>query len=194
MKSNLTRYFEFQKRLESTRSTAAARAKARIDLAENFRNIKLGHLKDDSQESYFVLLKLGLAFTAVEAVEGVLGKGNRIVITDDAFRSAVQQGTFNKLVEHLYTQADRTVKRRDKSRSDEELPPFMNGSCPSDLAVLVRHSRNVVFHASMTPSTIGLAGAPVSRRLLLGLANQAIRAAEKTLEDWAAKQLAQLNL
>jgi hypothetical protein len=154
--------------------------RARYEFARDFRDLSSPETSSQTRESYFVLLKLGLAHSAVETLEGIFKKHRRVVIRDENFIMALQSGVFKKLISHLQERA-----RKPGRDSSGDLEKYLNPSPREDLADLVRHSRNVVFHGSVSPTSIGLNASRKSRELILGLANSSLTACDAEFSKWA---------
>lgn len=157
----------------------ASQYRARYEFAKDFRDLSIPTASDQTRESYFVLLKLGLAYSAIETLENLLEQRRRVVVRDEAFVAALESGEFNKLLSHLRDRAKRNGRDNSKNLDKYEKPrPGEN------LADLVRHSRNVVFHGSITPTSIGLGSSKKRRGLVLGLANSSLVACNREFARW----------
>jgi hypothetical protein len=158
----------------------ASQYRARYEFARDFRDFNIPKSSDQTKESYFVLLKLGLAYSAIEILENLLDRGRRVMVKDEAFAAALGTGEFRKLLSHLRNRANRNGSDNSKYLDKYEKPrPGEN------LADLVRHSRNVVFHGSITPTSIGLGSSKKRRELVLGLANSSLVACNREFARWA---------
>jgi hypothetical protein len=164
---------------------AATQFKARFNFADQLEAIKTEGIEDETSDSYFALLKLGLAYSAVEALHELMGPSRKVKISDHQFQEAISAGEFSDLVSHLAKRASQN--KRDNSA---ELVPFQGQDCPNDLLVLVKHSRHVVFHGAVTPATVKLAQSQKRRKLLLGLAKSTLSACEIHFEKWLREVLA----
>jgi hypothetical protein len=85
----------------------ASKYRARYEFARDFRDLNIPEASDQTKESYFVLLKLGLAYSAIETLENLLGKGRQVVVRDAAFVAGLEFGEFDKLLAHLRARANR---------------------------------------------------------------------------------------
>jgi hypothetical protein len=167
-------FINFKDRVSRTELSKAARYQARLQLATGFRDLPLANVSIATAESYFVLMKLALAYSDLEALESLLGK-NYVRVTDELFHHALCQGQFDQLIQHLITAA------KDQRRpTDEELVLFRGLAVPQDLTPIVKHSRHAVFHASATPNSLKLQSSPERRRLLLGLAYSTLASCEES--------------
>jgi hypothetical protein len=164
--------------LSATELNAARQVAARLNLARGLRRLEIDSLGQTSAEAYFALLKLSLAYSAADAMK-TLDAGWQVVVVDHEMQRALSRGMFEDLLMHLRASADRQQKPNTK-----ELVAFGLGQPNLSLLTFVKHCRNVVFHASATPRTIGLASSKNRRELILGLANSTLLAVEKTLNSW----------
>jgi len=162
--------------------TKASRYRARYDFAKEFRDISTPSVSQQTKESYFVLLKLGLAYSAIETLEKLLENGRRVAVRDEAFTAGLESGEFTKFLAHLQDRA-----RRNEYDSSKYLEKYLNPKRNVDLADFVRHSRNVVFHGSVTPHSIGLSSSKNRRELVLSLANSSLVACNREFSSWAKR-------
>jgi hypothetical protein len=170
---------EYKDRATRVEFSKAARYRARYKVAANLRSLPLDGLSNATAESYFVLVKLSFAYSAVEALESLTGK-NSLEIEDPDFHEALAGGKLERFMRHLLEAA------RSQARSTgPELEPFLQSNPPKNIRAIVKHARHVVFHASITPSAIGLQGSTMRRQLILGLANATLAACEKKLRVFA---------
>jgi len=158
----------------------ASQYRARYEFARDFRDLIIPSASLETRESYFVLLKLGLAYSAIETLENLLEKRRRVVVKDEAFAAALESGEFDKLLSHL---RDRATRNGHDNRI--YLDKYDNPRPGENLADLVRNSRNVVFHGSITPNSIGLGASKRRRELVLGLANSSLFACNREFARWA---------
>lgn len=167
-----------------------SRFKARLEFTRELRTFNLGEMSSATGESYFVLTKLAFSFSCLEALEKLMGEGRRVRVYDQEFHSALSQGEFRKLTAHLDKMAMQSRHKRSKGSGESvtELEQFKINP-PEDLSIYLRHCRNVVFHASITPSTLGLQDSKRRRSLLLGLANSTILAVELELDRWVKRAI-----
>lgn len=162
-----------------------SRFKARLEFTRRFRSLVMHDMSDATADAYFVLAKLGFAYSCVEALQKLIGPGHHITIFDAAFHEALSAGEFKKLTDHLDKMALENLLKRGKSAEKRvsELEVF-KADPPRDLAPYVRHCRHVVFHASVTPSTLSLQASKRRRNLLLGLANNSLLSVEHEFAKW----------
>lgn len=173
-------FIKYQDRVTRSEFAKASRFRARLQLVVGFRDLPLAQVSAATAESYFVLMKLSLAYTTLEALESLLGKKS-VRVTDKVFHSALSQGQFDALLKHFIEAA-----KEQPRPTDAELTGFLSASMTQDLTPIVKHSRHAVFHASATPNSLKLQGSPERRRLLLGLANSTIEACDKAFSRYVA--------
>lgn len=175
--------------LTSREFSALSRFKARFDFAHNLRSFSTLGISKPTEEAYFVLMKLGLAYSAVEALQLALGKGRNFKLEVSTLRAFVAAGELDALIKHLLAAAKQ--QKRDNS---SELTVFLEPDCPSDLLPLVKHSRHVMFHGSATPNSLKLAGSKRRRQLILDLAIATLAMTEMELQKWLKTVVASRNL
>lgn len=158
----------------------ASQYRARYEFARDFRDLSIPTASAQTRESYFVLLKLGLAYSAIETLENLLERRRRVIVKDKAFAAALESGEFSKLLSHFRDRATRNGRNISIF-----LERYENARPGENLAELVRHSRNLVFHGSITPNSIGLGASASRRELVLGLANSSLIACNREFARWA---------
>lgn len=174
-------FIRFRDRVTSTEFIKASRYRARLKLASSFREIVLDNISPATASSYFVLLKLSLAYSALEALESLTGK-NSIRVTDQRFHAALSQHLFDALIQHLVDAAKNQVRP-----TDAELEKFLVDKPDEDLTSIVKHSRHAVFHASITPNSLKLQNSSERRELLLSLANSTLLACERAFDAYVKR-------
>lgn len=162
---------------------AATRFKARFEFASNLRAFEIDGFSSLTANAYFAFTKLGLAYSAVEAFQRLVGKGWQLKLREPAISFAIENGELQALVKHLV----RAAEGHQYGKPDE-VRPYLGGSYVEDLLPLVAHSRHVMFHGSVTPGTVKLA---TKRRqeLILDLADETLAMTASEFEKWLKKRI-----
>lgn len=187
--SNMAKRVSWQ-RIDSLRDslskedfTMLAKYRARRDFATGFTHAAIPGMAKSTSEANFVMLKLGLAFTAAELLARVTSQKNNLGIKSPKVAKALNQGKLDKLLKGI--EADHL---RRYPKSDPNLfVRWENSTETTDLTALVSQMRNYVFHGSFSPSESGLATSSSVRDLVLELANSTIEASEIALDKWIQK-------
>lgn len=176
---------EHRAKLTSREFGALSRFKGRFDFAHDLRSLNLLELKSASADAYFVLTKVGLAYSAVEALQGAIGKSTFLKLNNPTAQEAIARGELAALIGHLHRAA--AAQARPNAH---ELEVYLDGKCDANLLPLVKHARHVMFHGAVTPNTVKLAGSKTRRQLLLTLALETLAMTERELIGWLNKTVA----
>ena len=71
--------------------TKFSRFRARFILAKNLESISVAGLSEGTSRAYFAVLRLTLAFTALEALENAIGCKNQIKVIDDMLATQIRR-------------------------------------------------------------------------------------------------------
>ena len=137
-------------------------------------------------EGYFVMLKLSLAFTAIEKLTTLTGQKGNLGIFNPTFVKALNAGRFDKLLVAM----DKDNLRRFEKNDNPEIHRWKNLPETRELTKFVYQCRNFMFHGSFTPTETGF-GSETLRHLILELADSTLAAGEIALDKWVAKKLNQ---
>jgi len=174
-------FIKLKDRVSQTEFSKASRYRARLKLASSFKGIVLDNVAPATNGSYFALLKLSLAYSALESLESLTGK-NSIIVTDRDFHQSICRREFDKLLRHLISAA-----KQQSRPTHGELEKYLLEDPDQDLTSIVKHSRHAVFHASITPNSLLLQSSQERRELLIGLANSTLFACETGFDKYVAK-------
>lgn len=180
---------DLKEKLTAREFAALSRYKARLDFAHSLRSLNTLELSAATTDAYFVLTKLGLAFSAIEALRAAIGKDRQFVLRQSEVQQAIESGELAALIQHLHRQA-----ASQKRGNPKELEGYLNGQCDEDLLPLVKHARHVMFHGSVTPNTVSLAGSRKRRGVVLALATATLALTESELEHWLRTVVAKRSL
>jgi hypothetical protein len=163
--------------------TLLAKYKARCKYVRGLSGTTILGLGERVSEGYFAMLKLSLAFSAIEMIATVTRRRNNIGIHSHSFVRAIKSGKFDKLLKAI----DRDNDRRYPNSTSNEYERWRGVNIDADLTRLVAQCRNFMFHGSFSPSESGLSDSKVVRGLMLELAEVTLIAGDKALEVWCLK-------
>ena len=166
--------------LSSEQFTLLAKYRARRDYAVGFTPSRIDGMSIGTSDAYFVMLKLGLAYTAAELLARVTNQKHNLGIKSVQFSQALNSGKFDKLLAGI----DADNARRYPNGSSNLLEKWKNTNAKTDLSRLVSQFRNYMFHGAFSPSESGLARSKTLRNLVLELADQIIESSEDALQKW----------
>lgn len=166
-----------------------AKYRARRRYVLGFRSTKIDGLGVGVTEGYFVMLKVSLAFSAVEMLAKVISRKGQLGIHNESVVRAINSGKFDKMLDSI----ERDNVRRFGPASTPQ--SFKGGPIPlnSDLTAFVYMLRNFHFHGSFTPTETGLASSSRLRTLMLDLAISTLDAGEVALQKWVRKKSRRTN-
>lgn len=159
--------------------------RARANYCRAFRNVHTVEIGEELGEAYFVMLKLGLACTAIEVLHTVIP--GKIRITSEQVDKALLRGEFEGLIESMVKNLD----QKYDGGSGVRRRTYLKGSNqPHDLYKFMKDCRNLMFHGRFTPNEARLDRAKRKRELLLHLANVSLDQCDLALEKWIDGQRA----
>lgn len=140
-------------------------------------------LGEKVSDGYFVMLKLSLAFSAIEMIATVTNRRNNLGIRSISVVKAMHSGKFDKLLRAI----DRDNDRRYPNSTSSEYGRWSEMSISGDLTRFVAQCRNFMVHGSFSPSESGFSDSKLLRSLILELADETLVAGDKALELWCSK-------
>ena len=154
--------------------------RARRDYVIGFESAEIAGMSVGTSEAYFVMLKLGLAFTAAELLSRVTLQKNSLGIKSSEFTKALNAGKFDRLLDGI----DADNLRRYPTSKHSSVTKWGPATESTDLTPLIAQFRNYMFHGAFSPSESGLASSATLRGLILHLALQTIECSERALAKW----------
>lgn len=134
---------------------------------------------EHSSDSYYVLLKLALLYSAVEGWERLAGKGLFSVSDQELADSLASEDAWKPFCEKLFS-----VTTSPKLRTS--LQAFYDRET-SDLIPLLTAIRHAFFHPGLTAANSSLAAKPKLRQLLLQTYSRVEESLLETFGQWAIK-------
>jgi len=186
MGSSSTSFSSLKAKLSSDELALLSKYRARRKYVISLQPSLNDGLSKSVCEGYFVMLKLSLAFTAIEKLTTLTGQKGNLGIFNPTFVKALNAGRFDKLLVAM----DKDNLRRFEKNENPEIHRWKNLPETRELTKFVYQCRNFMFHGSFTPTETGF-GSATLRHLILELADSTLAAGEIALDKWVAKKLNQ---
>jgi hypothetical protein len=154
--------------------------KARYAIARGFPHVVFHEVGISTSESYYVALRLSLAFTAFESLESALNAKGTLLINDDVIASRLRSEShtvlFDVILSHPQIEPNLSrLIRRFVEDEDDNLRP-------------VAYSvRNLMFHGSFTANLLQLDKSKLRRDTLNMLSEATLDAADKRFTKYVNK-------
>lgn len=155
----------------------------RLRMVENLSDIRMPSSSKDLQDAYFVLLKIALAWSALERISHLTEVRGNFSITSKPLSNAIKSGEFNQLLDAL------RENRTADFNPGKSLRDIRQGIASTRLNGLAKEIRNGMFHGAINPTRVGIARSQRRRALLLGLANAVLDSTVEVFENWVKKQI-----
>ena len=165
-----------------------SRFSTRYRLASGFQGLKVDGFAGATLNSYDVVIKIALSYSAIEALEvaiktfNVKGVERQPIYCAPVF-DLLQAGKFVKLKRQL-------VLSTQKDHLQKELEQYLDlvagDSSDGNLRKFVEPIRHAAFHGSFNPTGAGLTAASGELKALLHLPSAILEAADKEFEHWLA--------
>jgi hypothetical protein len=154
--------------------------KARYAIARGFPHIVFHEVGISTSESYYVALRLSLAFTAFESLESALNAKGTVPINDaviaNRLRSESHTVLFDAILSHSQIEPNLSrLIRRFVNGEDDNLRPFAYSV------------RNLMFHGSFTANLLQLDKSKHRRETFSMLSEATLDAADKRFTSYVNK-------
>jgi len=162
---------------------AFARYRARYKLAHGLDSITVDGLSQTTEESYFVALRVTLAYTALESLEKALSVGPGTQVIDEELLGQLLDKRNSEMCKALLMSIDpdRHAKERKKFQK------LLDGES-KNLRFAAYAIRNLMAHGVLTANRLGLDKARARRQLLDELANCVLAAADARFTNHVSSQ------
>ena len=134
---------------------------------------------EHSSDSYYVLLKLALLYSAVEGWERLIGKGQFSVLDQELARSLASDPAWKHFREKLLASIT-SQGLKNSLKAFYDLESF-------DLMPILTAIRHAFFHPGLTATNSNLVAKPKLRQLLLQIYAQVEKALLESFESWSKK-------
>jgi len=154
--------------------TRAAKFASRYKFAGQLNSIELLGYSTKSSEVYKVLLRLCLAYSALEQLQ-VLVRQKNLPIKNEHLAKELKSEKFRKLQDFLLSESDEALER--------QLRKFLTSKRDANLGPVVRAIRHAMFHGSLNPSRAGL-GTKSAFAFLENLGKTLFKTMDVTFTKW----------
>lgn len=125
----------------------AAKFASRYKFAGQLNSIELLGYGIKSSEVYKVLLRMCLAYSALEQLQVLVDRKN-LPIKNEQLAKDIKSSKFKKFQEFLLSESEAALER--------ELSKFLSSKRDANLSPAVRAIRHTMFHGNLNPSRAGL--------------------------------------
>lgn len=165
---------ELKNQLPEKQFARISKYQARSTYARELRSTRIQGLSPASAEGYFVMLKLSLAYSAIELIHPAVV--TNLVVTDSKVAAALIAGKFAKLIDAISNSSNGRDSKPEVTHAWAALADDQTNLLP-----LIKHCRHLMFHGAFSPNETGMT--LLSRQtLLLGLGLKALETADAALE------------
>ena len=154
--------------------TRAAKFASRYKFAGQLNSIELLGYSTKSSEVYLILLRLCLAYSALEQLQVLVDQKN-LPIKNEQLANKLKSEKFKKFQEFLVSESSEAL--------EGELRKFLISKRDSNLGPALRAIRHTMFHGSLNPSRAGL-GTKSALEFLGNLEKALFKAMDVTFSKW----------
>lgn len=172
------RYLVAQKRSGERVDAGMARFAARFALANATTGIELEGLKAAAQAGYSAALRVGMAYSALEALDTATGHSKRVTpVVSEQIARRFRDPKLSKLHSILVTELD-------APRLVGSIEALLEAEGAADVAPVAAGIRHLFFHGDLSAYGAGLAQSATARKLLLELADATLAAADAGFTEY----------
>jgi hypothetical protein len=158
--------------------TRAAKFASRYKFAGQLNSIELLGYSTKSSEVYKVLLRLCLAYSALEQLQVLVGQKN-LPIKNEQLAKEFKSEKFRKFQGFLLSESDEALER--------ELNKLLRSKRDANLGPILRAIRHTMFHGNLNPSRAGL-GTKSALTFLENLEKTLFKTMDATFSQWLDSQ------
>ena len=151
---------------------AFSRFRARYKLARGLESITVERMAQATVDSYFVALRVTLAYTALESLENALCVGPGTQVTDEKLLEQLLAERNSEMCEALLNSIDPKFHPNER----EKFQKLLDGES-KNLRIAAYAVRNLMAHGVLTANRLGLDKSKARRNLLNDLAECVLAAA-----------------
>lgn len=156
----------------------AAKFASRYQFAGQLNSIELLGYSAKSSEVYMILLRLCLAYSALEQLQELVKQKN-LPIKNEVLAKNLKSEKFKKLHEFLLSESSEAL--------EAELRKFLKSKRDSNLGPALRAIRHTMFHGNLNPSRAGL-GTKSALAFLENLERDLFKTMDLTFSKWLDSQ------
>jgi len=162
--------------------------RARSLYSRNLRQAHVEQLSKATADSYLVMLRLSLAYTAIEMLDTATGSGRGIKIQDQSTSRALESGFLDALIEAI-----RKSTPKDKlTKVNDSLSLYKHG-LEVNLLYFAEFCRHLMFHGAFSPNETKLTSSIKRRALIAQLTISMLDAGDSHLNSWLSKKIQKFN-
>lgn len=162
---------------------AFSRYRARYKLAQGLDSITVEGMAQATVESYFVALRVTLAYTALESLEKALSVGPGTQVIDEKLLEQLLDKRNSEMCQALLESIDPDNHPRER----EKFRKLLDGES-KNLRSAAYAIRNLMAHGVLTANRLGLDKSKARRQLLNDLADCVLAAADKRFTKCVSSQ------
>lgn len=155
---------------------------ARYKFAYNLEGMQIREMSESLTRLYYLVTKLGFAYSALENLERTLGLGHDSPISAPDLATQIRASfslSLDRIENRMYL--TNTLRMR--------LEQFFGDSSITDVRPIIEQFRHSLFHGKFTPTGWGLRSDSRSANLVEGLSQVTLRQADATFTRWFKKQV-----
>ena len=171
--SSWRKYLALELSHESTDFAAFSRYRARYKLAQGLDSITVEGLSQATTDSYFVALRVTLAYTALESLEKALSVGPGTQVNEEKLLEKLLAKRNSEMCKALL----QSIDPRTHSKEHEKFQKLLSGES-KNLRSAAYAIRNLMAHGVLTANRLGLDKSKTRRKLLEDLADCVLTAAD----------------
>ena len=166
---------------ESADFAAFSRYRARYKLAQGLDSITVEGLSQATTDSYFVALRVTLAYTALESLEKALSVGPGTQVTEEKLLEKLLAKRNSEMCQALLESIDPANHPRER----EKFRKLLDGES-KNLRSAAYAIRNLMAHGVLTANRLGLDKSKNRRKLLEDLADCVLVAADARFTNYVS--------
>jgi len=162
---------------------AFSRYRARYKLARGLSAIEVEGLAESTVESYFVALRVTLAYTALESLETAQSVGRETQVLDAKLLAQLLDKRNSDMCKALLE----SISSTDHSKERVEFQKLLDGDS-KNLRIAAYAIRNLMAHGVLTAHRLGLDKSKARRQMLNDLADCVLNTANDRFTKHVAKE------
>ena len=163
-------------------NTRLARFAARYRMTRLLTRVEFDGLSANAQASYTAVLRVAMAYTALETLEGAPGIPIKSIKVTDARLANQLRDTRHASLREFLESSDVRPKLRDR------IETLLTTDSP-DVRAAAEVVRNAFFHGTLTVHGAGVARSSALLRVMDDLADAVLDAASQRFADWLESQV-----
>lgn len=159
-----------------------SRFQARYSLTNSLRKLSIKDASAEMSDSYLQIIRVTMAYSALEILENAISARNQIKIVDDKLAAELRKPSNQKLLEDLH----KSIKGKESSKLHKSLQNFIDAES-EDLRPVVYAIRNLFSHGTLSANRLRLLQSKSRRKLLENLADTTLIACDVRFNKYVKK-------